>query len=202
MRRPKLDEIQAARVENQLQLRLVDLTTDRYLLSTFSGKELNHLIDDIIIWPMIAICSIKVGNHKNHFKPEYIIPQMILQWVRYNSAIVQGIKFSSTHIDLNIGANQGEFYNIVIPVYDNKPTGYCSTLSKMFKMTDVLSWQLYQFSSGGPGVAIKYDNPFGPNHDITKLELVQNREHWYEFSPFATLELALQTMKLQEVNFD
>ncbi|MFW1494652.1 hypothetical protein ACEV9S_24505, partial [Vibrio parahaemolyticus] len=49
-------------------------------------------------WPLIAACSIRVKNPSDNFKPEYIIPQLLLQWARdYKS--IDGIRYTSTHIE-------------------------------------------------------------------------------------------------------
>jgi len=203
MRRPKLDRIQAARFQNKYQLSFVNLTTQRYLGNYNADRK--QMIADFMMWPLIASCSIKVKNPTNHFKPEYIVPQLLLQWIRNHKDVfnVQGIKFSSTHIDLNEKKKTiGNFYNLVIPVSDNKENGYCDRLSEGFKMSDVLSWQLHQFSLGAPGVRISYNINKEINKDIQRVELVKDRGLPYDFSPLSTLEHHLNDLKLDDINFN
>ena len=198
MRRPNVDQIQAVRFKNIAQLNLIDLTTARY-----SGKTNNDpkkLISDFLMWPLIACCSVKVKEPESYFKPEYIIPQLLLQVIR-NRKFGHGIKFSSTHIDLNAVKAEGDFFNVVIPVQENKEKGYCSILSQMFEMTDVLSWQLHQFSAGGSGIVQSYNVTDGINPEIKKIEVVKNKPLPYEFSPLANLELALNAMKTHKLDF-
>jgi hypothetical protein len=201
LKRPKLEEIQAARFRNKYTLILVDLTTDKYS-KRYKTEVLSDQISQLLLWPLVFICSIKTKFPEDSFKPEFIVPQLLLQWLRKNSDIVTGIKFSSTHIDFEKTKSTGLFFNVVIPVFENKESGFCKYLSEAFNMTEVLSWQLYQFSMGGPGVSIKYQNPQGiSNHEVMELELIENNELDYKYSPFATLELALQMMKLKEIKF-
>lgn len=64
MRRPNVDSIQAIRLVNKCELRLLDITTDVY-----STKENNIFRKDpqinlykVLTWPLAACCSIKVKN--------------------------------------------------------------------------------------------------------------------------------------------
>lgn len=41
-------------------------------------NEPNEVISYLIIWPLMAACSVRVKNTTNTFKPEYIIPQLLL----------------------------------------------------------------------------------------------------------------------------
>ncbi|WP_242269100.1 hypothetical protein [Bacillus cereus group sp. BfR-BA-01352] len=41
-------------------------------------NEPNEVISYLIIWPLMAACSIHVKNTTDTFKPEYIIPQLLL----------------------------------------------------------------------------------------------------------------------------
>jgi len=54
-----------------------------------------------MIWPLVLACSVKVKNIEDDFKPEYIIPQLLLQWVRERDDI-DGISYQTTHIDFQI----------------------------------------------------------------------------------------------------
>ena len=70
-------------------------------------------------WPLIASCSIQVNDYTDNFKPEYIIPQFLLQWARDNKEI-DGIRYSSTHIERNSLQGHSGLSNLVLPVKENK----------------------------------------------------------------------------------
>lgn len=199
LRRPNLEQMQVVRLMNKYQLKLIDLTTTRYVTNE-NTRESEELISDFLMWPLIAACSIKVKNPGDFFKPEYIVSQVLLQWIR-NNTNYHGIKFSSTHIDLNLRKSIGDFFNLVIPVSDNNEVGFCKELSEIFNMTNVLSWQLDRFSAGAPGVISSYNVKDHVNENVKRVELIEGKNLPYEFSPFATLENALLGMALHDINF-
>lgn len=48
---------------------------------TLESKLYRH---NYLIWyPLIAACSFIRANKKDAFAPEYIIPQLLMQWIRY-----------------------------------------------------------------------------------------------------------------------
>lgn len=73
-------------------------------------------------YPLILACSFVNQSGKVPYKQEYIIPQMLMQWVQRNNSIVQGISYF-TCIDTSMWSSQWCAYNVVIPAmapYDDK----------------------------------------------------------------------------------
>jgi len=73
-------------------------------------------------YPLILACSFVNQSGKVPFKQEYIIPQMLMQWVQRNSSKVQGIEYF-TCSDISMRISGWCAYNIVIPAmppYDDK----------------------------------------------------------------------------------
>ena len=95
-------------------------------------------------WILLMACSIKVGFHDSPFKPEYILSQIIFQWVKNNINIgsrrVIGVKYSSTKIDNSGEALYGHFYNTAIPIHHSNQNGYCDVLAKQFMITQPISF--------------------------------------------------------------
>jgi hypothetical protein len=54
----------------------------------------------IMCWPFIAACSIVVFERKQPYKPEYIIPQLLLKWIKSKTNIYYGICYFSVHEEL------------------------------------------------------------------------------------------------------
>lgn len=92
-----MELLQGARFVNKQDVVYLDLTNTRYLGKYDQQATNAKLIADVFMWPLIAACSIKVKHREDSFKPEYIVPQLLLQWIRNNQEI-DGIRFSSTHI--------------------------------------------------------------------------------------------------------
>lgn len=204
MKRPNSNLIKAVRLVNTRKIECLDLTSSRYSVNyewkpqpnVASSKEKNDVYS-MMVWPIIAACSFKVRNTNADFKPEYIIPQLMLQYVSRNGEI-KGIKFSSTHIDLNNPNIKGDFYNVAIPVKDNHEKGYCSILKSDFNSTEVLSFEIKQFSENQNNLPILFLNSEGKyenvNSDIQQIELIMNKPILYSHSSFGSLELSLREM--------
>ena len=92
-------------------------------------------------YPLIACCSYIRVNKKDPFAPEYIIPQLLMQWVRnemcYNDGKfkkLMGIRYFSC---ASIKASKMGF-NYVFPTSGEKMNAdsqYCDVLSKTFVLT-------------------------------------------------------------------
>jgi len=108
------------------------------LLSLYSPDEINNwgisakykyfdlwlvvLTKYLKTYPLILACSFVNQSGKVPYKQEYIIPQMLMQWVQRNNSTVQGISYF-TCIDTSMWPSQWCSYNIVIPAvapYDDK----------------------------------------------------------------------------------
>ena len=73
-------------------------------------------------YPLILACSFINQSGKVPYKQEYIIPQMLMQWVQRNNSKVQGIEYF-TCVDTSMRTSEWCAYNVVIPVmqpYDEK----------------------------------------------------------------------------------
>lgn len=197
-RRPT-EGIHAIRLRTLIPLKYLDLVTDVYTGQDkfISGKSDIELWNHLKAWPLIAACSIKVFDRKDFFKPEYIIPQLLLQIVRSEKSTISGIRFSSTHINLNQFRFDGEFYNFAIPVKSECDTGYCNDLINSFEMTDVVPWPLADvFTANDSGLT------FSPPHlysNISAIELIKGAPQGYMFTTFARLENMLNSLDLKPI---
>lgn len=102
MDRPSFSEFQIARFET------TELAKTVYVLDiSVLANKVEKLVHDnvieleeyILIWPIIAMCSFHVLNRDSVFKPEYIFPQFLMEYVSskvITDKIVVGIKYAST----------------------------------------------------------------------------------------------------------
>ncbi|PWS26195.1 hypothetical protein DHW03_15485 [Pedobacter yonginense] len=119
LKRPDLNIFQVSKLENTDVVTYIDLTPPDFTSGLYNTKVFGYLM----AWPLIAACSLKVSNPNSHFKPEYIIPQLLLQWVR-NENEVDGIKYNSTNIPAKTIRSDGEFHNLVFLLKKMPPKGY------------------------------------------------------------------------------
>lgn len=193
MGRSAIQTLQASRLVSKMDLTFLDLSTDVYTgKSHYIAKSDEELWSYLKIWPLIFSCSMKVRSPKDNFKPEYIIPQLIMQYVRANSKNIQGIKYSSTHIDQNNEDHKGEFFNYVLPVVSNSDSGHCTKLLNAFDMCEGIPWEIVdryserKISGTVPTLLSK----------ISQVEIIKDAPFKYELTPFAELEDALNNLPL------
>jgi hypothetical protein len=200
--RKPVEKIQAARLTNVSEIKYLDLVTDIYTgrPEFLANKTIDELWSSLLVWPLIAACSIKVFDRSASFKPEYIAPQLLLQIVR-NEQNLDGIRFSSTHVNLNESLAEGRFYNYAIPVKIGKDENYCDSLKQKFEMTEVVPWQLLEvFSKINVGTATM-GSPHPARDNVKFIELIKGRKLPYQFSPFGNLERTLDNYTPQPITF-
>lgn len=191
LNRPNLNDFQAVRLRSTGEIRVIDLSPPK-------SEEVSpyEYYKFLMTWPLVFSSSVSVRNYEDYFKPEYIIPQLLLQWVRENREI-DGIAYQTTHIDFSKTLSKGEFLNVVLPVKENKIRGLCSSLKQKFIMTEATSIQLNQSAtSGAPFFSGNVENL---NDKIQEIELVKGRTFAYDISALGGLEGILLDMETKEI---
>ena len=95
---------------------------------------------------MVA-CLCKAKEPDVSFKPEYIISQLLLQYVSQEYVRMAGIQYPSTKIDYRNLQNIRP-YNYVFPVKSNNREGFCNWLVRGFHLTMPIKLPLNKTSSG------------------------------------------------------
>jgi len=150
--RPEFNKLQFSRFdlkEGEFRFLLLHQTNQAIENVGFSedGNELNSengdfLLKYLITWPLQAAVSIITRYKNSPFKAEYIIPQLLLQWV-VSTEDVDGIRFFSTcSTSYTDPLFIGSIANIVIPVKSSGKTGLCPNLTKRILLTNPLSWEI------------------------------------------------------------
>lgn len=144
LNRPALNQFQVALIKQKKNTfcKVIDLSVHPQKLYNDMDQEYK---EDMILsylkwWPIIAMCSIIVKNENDPFKPEYIFPQYILQYLleeKMDSEIM-GIRY----ISIKAGKVSSEQYkdnyrtytNYVFPITSEEPTaeGFCHRLCNNF----------------------------------------------------------------------
>lgn len=194
MSRPQINEFQTVRLTNKKEISFLDLTPPDLSTNIYRSETFKYFMT----WPFIACCSVKVKNSEDTFKPEYIIPQLLLQWIRNNDKL-DGIRFQSTSINTDLFKSSGDLSNIVIPVKENKITGYCPSLLNMFESTEVISWQLHEYALGGSDLMFSSDDLKYIDEKIPKVEFIKGRQYPYSYSVLGTLEHYLDNMDTKSI---
>jgi hypothetical protein len=124
----------------------------------------------------LLACSYNRAFNHGSFNVEYIIPNLLLQWISKEKSDVSGISYFSTkttqlrHSDIGV--------NFVFPPKTSSvlSSGFCPELSKTFFLTKPISWQLLDtiggrevFELDTPPSFDNVDEGFVKNYRITKF---------------------------------
>lgn len=194
LNRPSIDKIQAIKYKNVKPLKLLDLTPPNK-----ECEDINELYRFLMTFPLIMCCSVKVKDKSDTFKPEYIIPQLILQWIR-NNDILDGIQYKSTHISSKVFNENTELINLVLPVKTSKDKGLCKELLNCFESTEVISWNLYQYAVGGQIFIYNHKDEEIVNKKIPNLEIIEGKKYPYFYSTLGKLEWYLELNQTKTFN--
>jgi hypothetical protein len=145
-----------------------------------------HFVQDYVrLWPLIAACSVK-RSAPGSFHPQYIIPQMLLQWV-CSAKKVDGIRYFSTR-----SARQGFTHaNLAFPTRIIKHKGRCSHLQKKFTLTNPIPWSiLREITRRTPldSTLVNYE---------TRIEVAEGFPIEYKLTGFFEAERTLMTLEIE-----
>jgi hypothetical protein len=165
-------------VQSQSKLNLLTPSEKRSVPEVLCRYNEQVITAYIVCWPLIAACSIRVDSEAGPFFPEYIIPQLLLQWVTKDPE-VDGIRYFSTRSLLQ------DYYinaNCVFPAREIQPKGYCSHLKKKFHLTTPISWEILQM--------LNLPNRFqsGPSNWKAKVKLNNDLPSLYSVTGFYLAE--------------
>ena len=147
--KPDFDKVQFSRYDlKDCKLKFLNLNHTSQALS-FIGFDKDGDIDEmsafliiqfIATWPLQAAVSNVVLHREAPFKPEYIIPQLLLQWI-VNNKELDGVRFFSTKYNGRIPVlHFGNFSNLVIPIKKSKDKGFCDALKANIRLTNPVSY--------------------------------------------------------------
>ena len=106
--------------------------------------DLDKLVDDILLWPLIMACSIVCKFPDAPFKQEYIVPQILFHLCNDITGFA-GIRYYSTKLDGTNRKNlQSSMVNYAFPAQVIKDLGFCPYLSNKLSLTKPVSIQTIQ----------------------------------------------------------
>ena len=103
----------------------------------------------VACWPLIALCSIRKKHATASFHAEYILPQLVLQWIT-NTREFHGIRYFSTHYDA-YHDDPKTYMNYVFPARTVNSTGLCPELCGLFRLSNPMRWPVAK--AGVPSLA-------------------------------------------------
>ena len=149
MRRPSFDELMYSAYEVRYDFKVFDMRIPQK--NDYQKDKLHQTIYRI---PLILACSVVVKTPTDVFKPEYIIPQLLVETIICNNKerieqgqattfpdTVWGVLYTSTHINDDFPYGIDYLQNIVLPVVNSEnEQHYCNYLATLFKISRPLCY--------------------------------------------------------------
>lgn len=143
MGRPPFDTCMVSRLENTKDFQVADLRFPKkeHWMQTNPYRQ-NYIFNQLSKFPLILSCMVRVNDEKATFKPEYIIPQLLLEtysWLGHNCLknkdYFYGIVYTSVQKNKDFDFPDRIFDNFAIPVISQKGE-YCEHLCELFHITE------------------------------------------------------------------
>lgn len=151
------------------------------------------MIRTLYFFPLLLSCMVVVSNRDDVFKPEYIIPQLVTEWVithndkpetKKNDALIYGIRYTSSLKTDEFEFPKSKLDNIALfPIDALGANGYryCPKLVDNFSITNPTCNEFEKLKCG-------YDIDLGNvGYDDAEFKVFAN----YEVSDFRQLEKRL-----------
>lgn len=141
LRSPGYDNIHVARIEIPKEYNLLTIGLLPWEVNDIRKERLGFNNEFyyayIKMLPLIMACSIKVGADRINavFKEEYIVPQLVMQWLLASGTQFDGIIYFSTATKTKSVLNHRLYQNVVLPVKQIDKNGYCKQLAEELKVS-------------------------------------------------------------------
>lgn len=133
MKEPALEDFCTSLVKPTKEIELLDLR--------FPNVQYDQDIESVLYsLPLIIACSVEVEYPDDPFKPEYIIPQIVMLAL-VNHEKYQGCTFTSTKKIDNFDWPDDLLCNIAMPVKCVNKTGLCPKLANSFLISDAINYK-------------------------------------------------------------
>jgi len=154
-------------------------------------------------YPLFAACYIKVFNKDFYFKPEYIFPQMLMQWIMTQNDI-DGIKYLSTKSKAlnNPWSLRGNFFNYAIPIQSFQKIGYCPKMAEMINLTEPLTYELFSvINPVKANTLLDYEKDIKNKVHASPIDYINlnNSNTYYLDTTFGLLEHKLLNMEVKSL---
>lgn len=188
--RPPFETLALAYFHSQSKLSVLDFgfrpTVVNELHRTENGGFFTEdwMTSYLVCWPLIAACSLRPLHSRKPFIPEYIVPQLLLQWIRTSEQKIDGLRYFLTKIDQDANAPYVAI-NYVFPVKKQADKGYCPELVKAFTLNSPVAWSMLRM----------IDIPaMSPQRTERRFHLTPDFPMRYDNTEFAQLENQLKQL--------
>ncbi len=133
LKEPVMEDFCTSLVKASKEIKLLDLR--------FPNVRYKQNIESVLYsLPLIIACSVEVEYPDDPFKPEYIMPQLVMLAL-VNHEKYQGCSFTSTKRVDNFDWPDDLLCNIAMPVKSVDKTGLCPQLTDSFFVSDSINYK-------------------------------------------------------------
>lgn len=178
MRRPPMHTCAVARFKNDQELNFIDMT--------IPSKD-NLCKDSFLkLMPLVIACMVRVADDDATYKPEYIVPQLLIEWILKHrtykndtgSKKIHGVVYVSTHLNKEFDFPMRKFVNYAIPIFGgNHNNTYCHELCEIFSLTKSTTNDIEKLKGG-----------YGVDCGHFDIDYIAQLEENYNHSDFGNLE--------------
>ncbi len=196
LREPRFDDMMVSRfsVKNRFPVLDLRMPTEKDFEQGCSECILKKL-------PLIISASVCVLNPDDPFKPEYIIPQLITEYIITQNRVKYdknertkfeynlGVYYTSTHINNDLEFPEYTFNNLALPVVEvDTDEPYCHLLASCFEFTVPTSYAYEDIKE-----------IFGPSIRTISGNSTISKENNYECSKMGILEEHLASFEMKQL---
>ena len=124
-----------------------------------------YMTSYLICWRLLAACCIEAQYRGSDFIEEYIVPQLLLQWLRDEEFKIDGIRYFSMRVHQSSQAPRLAI-NYVFPVRTDAATGHCNELTKRFTLTLPVPWNILEGVNLKIAGVLRANEPYLLNSEV------------------------------------
>lgn len=151
MGRPMMSNCWVSKLSTKEEVRLLDLRIPEE--NTFQNKFLEY----VQLFPLLIASMIPVKDNEDVYKPEYIISQLLIEWIIKEKK--DGVYYTSAHKSIDFEYPSEKSDNVAIPIKEPlNGGGNCPKLAALFRITNPLNNEIEQLKCDYPIEGGTYDS--------------------------------------------
>ena len=112
----------------------LDFDARQLMNSPYVQDVASELADYLTLWPLLAAATVRKRAPAPERQPEYVIPQLLMLWVRESDSYI-GIRYFTSKSDRSTNSNDWPI-DLALPARTLKASGYCDFLRTHARWTE------------------------------------------------------------------
>lgn len=200
MGKPELNRLYLSRIKPVEEVGVLNLaysletlreSTDELFSRPTNEDNIEEQTAFIVLFPLLMACTYNRKFSHANFHEEYIVPNLLLQWISKEKSIVSGISYFSTKTKQLRHHNLGVNYVFPPNRSEVQTVGFCPELSRNFHLSKPVSWQLLSTINNSQKVV---NDKFVLNDDLDE-DMIRN----YRLTKFYEMETMIDQLVLDKV---